>query len=260
MNWSPGQYLQLILIVLVLGFGAVSWIIKWLRQQSAIKQAQSQRQRRFEESLRTGRIEPEKSGHPAPGAPPITVSHADARQRLQELAQRRQRQLEELRRRQQGGVGGSPVIQSAPAAPPPAARPPQPVLVFGPTGPTLRPAPTARPGAQRPQPQPAPTPRPARQPQSRQAAKQQRKRAAAAQAALEAEAREAEAVHRLVRDSAAETAEARPGGPTGRRPSPLALGLPRAGAGPEEWRRAILMREILGTPVSLRKPTDPAGT
>lgn len=258
-----GNNSQLIIFLIVMAFSALSWVIGYLKEQSRIKKVKDEQKRRFEESLRTGRSAEEPVLQKDPAA---------------DLAARRQAQLQELRRQQmeerargQGGV----VVARAPGSAGGAGAP----GTLGGPGSQQRPgrgqiviqrAPNT--GAQRgqrrdPQQQPA---RPARDtppptfatgndPTTLQARRQreQAERESAAQMALRIEARDAErraaelsAQERERRLAAASTRAASAAKPLG---GARGLLFDRSGgATPEFLRRAILLSEVLGRPVSDR--------
>lgn len=109
-NW--GSLIQLALVVLIFGGGAISAGIKKAAERRAQKQVERERQRQREEMLRTGRME-----GPNSAVPPLATSSqfptetstptsreqvlAEAQQRLRELAQRRKQEMS------QKGKGGS---------------------------------------------------------------------------------------------------------------------------------------------------------
>src|SRR5689334_10224973 len=104
-----GFNFHFLIILLVVSASVIQWVYRKVQEQAAIKRAKGERQRRVTESLRTGRPMPAEAPAVAPSAPqPQPLSHTDARRRLQELAERRQRQLEELRRR-----SGNPGVPAA---------------------------------------------------------------------------------------------------------------------------------------------------
>lgn len=166
---------QFIILLIFGGISMLSWVLGKLREQAELKRARDEARRRREEELRTGR-----SGD-APDS--MDARQTAARTRAQELAARRQAQLEQLRRQQQARAqvtlpGGVVIVRNPPPppaptrAPSPARRPPSPA---GPTGipvpprrSTVRPTPASR-GAPGPRPTPptaappprAPAPRPA---------------------------------------------------------------------------------------------------
>lgn len=97
---------QFWIFLLVFGFGAVSWLIRQIQEQSRIRQAKERAKRQYEEQLRTGRT-PESAPPPArePRLP-----------RPDDLVARRQAQLNELRRRQAQGspLAGAGMVVKAP--------------------------------------------------------------------------------------------------------------------------------------------------
>lgn len=101
------QNQRLIFLAIFLGFGALNALYNYLAKQAKIKKEAERRQRELEESLRTGRgIEQASAGL-------ATTAEAEdpGRARREEIARKRREQLEELRRRAaakaQGGSGTS---------------------------------------------------------------------------------------------------------------------------------------------------------
>lgn len=247
-------WIKLIVFILLISGSTLSWILKQLAEQKKQKQAKEAAQRRVENMLRTGRADDEiATSNVAPGssqadplAPPTT--HADARRRLQELAERRQKQLEELRRRQAATSG------SQPSAPP----------TVRPVEATMRPAPTpvatvpVRPQTSVPKRSAPPTQKPARaggnRPATARKQKQSTKSAAdpAFQTSLEAAANRA--IDEARASSQSDSRTASPSRTSAQRvPSAaFASGAFVAPSNPAEWRRALIMREILDRPVSER--------
>jgi FtsZ-interacting cell division protein ZipA len=84
-----GQYMNLIVLLIIIGVSVISFVFRKLQEEAERRAARDEKARREMERLRTGR---------EPG--PETES-ADQMQRAQELQARRQAQLQELRRRQQ---------------------------------------------------------------------------------------------------------------------------------------------------------------
>lgn len=107
----PG--LDLIIFLIVIGFSGASWVYGKIREQADLQRAREEARKRFEEQLRTGRAETGEEEDQ-------TTSRE---QRLDELAARRQAQLQELRKRQQAAARGGqqtvvlrgPSSQQAPA-------------------------------------------------------------------------------------------------------------------------------------------------
>jgi hypothetical protein len=190
---------------------------------------------------------------------------------LQELAERRQRQLEELRRRQAGASPSTP-----PTARPAAAPPTPPVAHAGHssagrtetiTTQSAQGTPTAFPELTRP---PAPVERPSeamptRGKMTRQTSKPPRQRAAKPvdqrpRYAADFQAQMEQAADKAIRDAkatAAAAADAKLDLASGRSRRTSPLGPVFASVNAEnvsaaDWRRAIILREILDRPVSER--------
>lgn len=138
------QVIQLIVIVIAVGFSAISWIFKKLQEQAAKKRVRDMQSERELEVLRTGR-------DPSTGAAPGQAAGESEQQRRQrEIAARREAQLAELRRR-----------AAARTSPPPTERPIE--RIPGTSGPTV-PQPVRR-APERTKPRPAPSKPAARAPQ-----------------------------------------------------------------------------------------------
>jgi len=97
-------WIQYVVLFAFMGMSVASWVFGQLREQTRRKKARDDARRRYEEQLRTGRAAD-------PGSKPAAPRQAMSR--AQQLAARRQAQLEELRRRQRGTL----------PPPPPSARP-----------------------------------------------------------------------------------------------------------------------------------------
>jgi hypothetical protein len=261
-----GNNSQLIIFLIVMAFSALSWVIGYLKEQSRIKKAKDEQKRRFEESLRTGRPvdEPVRAKDPA----------AD-------LAARRQAQLQELRRQQveeraraQGGVvvvrGPSPGNSGGAGIPgtlgvPGPQQPQRPargqvVIQRGPNAGAQR---TQRRDPQQPpvrakETQP-PTFASGNEPAMLQARRlrEQSEREAAAQMASRIEARDAErrAAELAAQDRDRRLAAASSRAASAAKPLGGARGLifDKSGAATSEsLRRAIVLAEVFGRPVSDR--------
>ena len=118
----PTKWSNIIFIVLVFGMPALGAVLRKLQEQSAAKKTRDSQQRLRNDFLRTGRgvsagtpPRPPRPPHPTRSpairsAPPTSrtpsrgPATASARDRLQEIAARRQAQLEELRKRRQGAI------------------------------------------------------------------------------------------------------------------------------------------------------------
>jgi hypothetical protein len=247
---NPQQWLQLVVFLIILGGSFISWLFKQLAAKAEQKRRMDAAERRRLEALRTGRGLDEADL--AAAAPAEVPSAAADRQR--ELAARRQAQLQELRRRQleRARQGGQPPGQRpSPSTGEPTRQTPL-VIIPGSTGPIVveRPGPPPRrspqpPGPYReaprhpatvsapPRPQARPEPRPKRDKASRQ-----RQQPAPPPAAIE-------------REKFIHISEAAPQMEVARSPGP-AVAVVVAPRTPEDWRRAILAREILGRPLAER--------
>lgn len=204
-----GNNLQFWVFVIVFAFSGISWVVRKLQEQAAIKAAKDREARRREEILRTGR-------DPAAGDGASEGSLDDAQARLRELAQRRQEQLRELRKREQ--AGGGEAATPRPAAPQ-STQPSQaprtgpvtaelwpggPVVVVRPAQAPAQAAPPARPRPQTASPRPAEK-RPTVMGGSPEAARAERE-VAAKRAARAAANRRAEQVQRAAEQQEAKEA------------------------------------------------------
>lgn len=242
-----GSSIHLILILLVFGASALSWVIGKLREQAAVKRMKDEARRRTDEELRTGRITD------APAEPSRSSELAE----LRELAARRQQQLQQMRqtqkqtaaqRREDAARGPAPVpIRSTPSQPSP--RPGVPGF------PGKRPAPASGgpgvPGGA------------SQQPRTRvlDVRVPTKKAKESAPFPVPVPVPETTRVRRLVADTpstAAGTTQsaAFPGGDDDRRAAPVGfsaiLGLRPGTRDPGALRRALVLSEILGPPVASR--------
>lgn len=279
---SNQQWVHLIIILIVASMSVIGWIVRRVREYQIQQQARMEQQRRREHALRTGRTELDDAESLAPqviamqrsgtAAPPRGSEsiHDEARRRLQELAQKRRAELEAMARRAAGQAESPPTsprpptAAQRPAAPRPATRPVRPAAP-GPGG--AFPAPIGRAESDAAE-------------ARRRAEKKARAEAARRQALAEqAEERRAATEARAAQEarSRAESAgaaaptvalEAEAGGPrrppagAGAGPALPALGRLSAGIGGagamDQWRRAIVMLEVLGPPPGLREPSAEA--
>jgi hypothetical protein len=235
------QWQNIVFLILVLGIPAISTIAKKLRDQHEAKRLRDEKERRRMEFLRTGRTAPTQAAAP-PTAQPGTP--AAARQRLQDIAARRQAQIEELRRRRQQASGQA---TSAPAPARPSAG------GIAPT--TSRQAPPTRmPAPQRPVAQ-----RPAGAPQQGPSAQDIARRRE-----MERRRKAQEAAKRQARRSAEQAQQARDAIPVPPQPRSTEQVHTATPSGTsfvskmrlEDWRRAIIMQEVLSPPVSMREDHD----
>lgn len=237
-----GNWYHLVGLIIIVGFSVISWLYRQLKEQSEKKRAKDMMVERQREMLRTGRDPGEQQTQMGP-----VGSEEDQRRR--EIATRREAQLAELRRRaqmrQQQG--------DRPIAPPP--------ILSGPattSSPSPPPVPRTRPmsaplgssGTTVPQrasmgPTPAPPARPSRTPvRPPQRAKPVKQFKIAKAPAPPPEIEGESSTHRLVLE------EASP-----RRTAVVIMGTPST---PEEWRRAIIVNEILAPPLSMRDGLAPS--
>lgn len=264
-----GNNLQFWVFVVVFAFSGMSWVVRKLQEQAAIKAAKDREARRREEILRTGR-------DPAAGEGASEGSLDDAQARLRELAQRRQEQLRELRKREQAGGGETAAARPAvpqPAQAPQAPRPAPvtaelwpggPVVVVGPGQAPVQAAP--RPRAQTSQPRP-PEKRPAAMGGSPEAVRAEReqsaKRAARAAANRRAEQVQRAAEQQEAKEAAIAKAQAArlvQGAAVRESRAAAVAAVKREGAGDawtpprtaEAWREAFIASEVFGPPVSGR--------
>lgn len=222
---------------------ALVWIGGWIGQvaksQNEKRRKEQAKREREEAMLRSGKVETDVPvGVLIPGQmqtrPPgqAQPQHIDPRQVLEEIARRRQAQLEELRRRQAAAQGSTSL----------------------PRGPqTARPAPPKREKPQRPARKPAQASTPA----SQQARPQARRPApAAAPAPPVRTAEETELVRQAaIRDVIAQEALDRPKVTRHAAQSATVLGMTLNS--PADWRRAIVLQSVLGKPAALSGPHDP---
>lgn len=219
------QYLQLIILAIFIGVSGLTWLYRQLKEQAATKRAEDARRRREEEILRTGRD---------PLRAPPTPEAREEQRRIDAVVARRESELQELRRRQAGarptGSGEPPGIL---------------IQIPGTAGPiVVKPVPRPRPGpaptrAEAPMPQP----RPGRQGRQRPPGAQRQTRKPAPRPS---EPQPSPLVER---------SELMPTEPAQPAPAPsLVRALAAAPQTPDEWRRAIVLREVLAPPLGLRPP------
>lgn len=259
------QYIQVAVWVLLLSLSFLGWLLRVIAQKRAESKVIQERKRREEEMLRTGRgmteqgVEVQMAPPPTVQSPTATVASADeAKRRLQELAQRRRAELQQMaeRARQGGGSAAPPAPSGGPATGP---------------RPGMSPAEQARRrAAQQQKAAKARAAEQARQHRDRaaQTAQAQAQRARAEQERARREQAEREAAQReqMRRESAgasfdpvaakkaerAGAAQAVPGRAGGQRSVVRLSGKPTI----EEIRHAFVMSELLAPPLSERPPGD----
>jgi hypothetical protein len=247
------QYLRLIIFLIVMGFSFLSWMFRKLQEQAAKKKAKEAIERRELEVLRTGR----DVGMPRAAASPGTATQrarSEAERRIEELRRRR----DELVRRRAAGTSAPTAAQTppqaTPASAPPRARPEPPPLIFipGSSGPIV---------VARPRVQPAPLPVPPAPARVRTVASpiaplNAPPVAKARTGAGKAPARGVAGSLVAKLDKAAAVAAAAQPASTSSEGS--AMGLQAVLRTPAEWRRAIVVRELLSPPISERGPDEMA--
>ncbi|GEM_PF-1637530 len=266
------QYIKVIIFVLFIMLSAISWAYRQFKAHQAKQTVNTTIQRQTEEMLRTGRTQgSEFAPPPAPtmaprslsAAPPQQTSigsptvHDDARRKLQELASRRRRELEEMSRRAAGTPSANtpaqlsrPAMQKTDSRPAPAQR-------------TSRPAPSQRAQVpQRAQPTPSRADQAQRESDRVARAAEARRRSERDQVDREQTRLEDEARNRSDDLSMAPNSLASIGilatqalrtGATSIRNTAVAV--PQGSL--QDWRRAIAMLEVLGPPTSMRDPNSP---
>lgn len=242
--------IQLILMLLVGVVYVVTYISKKVQEQAAARREKEAQARRRLDALRTGQVSYEEvsptvmgsSGRP--GAP---LEHDEATRRLQEMAEKRRQQLEELRRRAmgQGSQGGRPAPAQTMA--PPVAMPTQPAR----QEPVATPPRRQGPGRGNQNPQRRNTqrqPRPSERERTATRARSQEEDLDATEKRARAEALRAAAESREASQAAA-VMMSQPGAGRGEGMKGLILPGKMTAA---QLRQAIMLREVFGRPVSLR--------
>ncbi|MBY0311627.1 MAG: hypothetical protein K2W85_06130 [Phycisphaerales bacterium] len=276
------QYIHLFVVVLIMLSSVFGWLFKRMKEQREKREADALRRRLQEETLRTGRPMSASMSAPPTASPSSTLQPSiedEAKRKLAELAARRRRELAEMMKQSGGGGGGAGSGAGTPAAPagtPGSSWSARPANTA--SAPTSRTAPpTAQPMNR---PKPADRLGKALRPQSieqqqrtqrervandkadrdaavRQGAKQQelarrQKEEARERAERERERREADEVPHMRRDavdpSQAET-------PAMARMAAAAKAAAGISAG-SDWRRAIVMAELLNRPLAMREPDE----
>jgi hypothetical protein len=262
------QWVQLIVFLIILAGSGLSWVFKQLQAKAELKRRMDAAERRKLEALRTGRDV--GAEQPVPGESSVT-------DRQRELAARRQAQLQELRRRQmeraRAQTSGSP---RPPGSPRPAGEPTRQtplVIIPGSTGPIVveRTAPRemARPPARPERTAPREIPRPVARPEARESPREAPRHPASISSTRQApqppkggrgkRGKAGQPAPRpvpapsqsITRDRFTELSETAPAMQVSKvtADSPVMLGVPLT---PEDWRRAIMAREILARPLSVR--------
>jgi dTMP kinase len=240
---------HLIFVFLILMGGFFSWVSKTLKEQAEAKRARERFERSRLESLRTGR--------PA-STPEITEvvlvepEVSPAQRRLQEIAERRKRQLDELRARAAARQRGSTPDAEARSPAPPAQTP------SGRDADARR-----REASKRLERQKARQRQAAFEQQSSQRDREEAERremlARAAQTARRETAANQDAQVAAIRESgysAAPAAPLAPRAPLANSRKPASLGLLLGRMSRDDLRKAIILQEVFGTPVGSRSPNE----
>lgn len=271
-QWT--NYIQIIVIVLAVSASAIGALLKKLAEQRAVRNQKLARERERETMLRTGRVDEQREQREAEfsaqtSAPPLPniVPEDEARRRLQELAQRRRAELAEMARRAQsgGGAGAPPTAPTPPIVQPGMRRSAPPPVQTKSEHRSSPPLPT-RPGMLTQQSEQdirraraqAGKDKAARDKAARKAAAQadrqrELERRQRAEREREEERRAADEVPHLARERSIEQTQisgSAPRGTAAARATALRIGTPTT---PEEWRRAIILMELLNPPLALRE-------
>ncbi|QOI99765.1 MAG: hypothetical protein HRU70_04420 [Phycisphaeraceae bacterium] len=257
-----GSTIQFIILALFAGASFLSWVLREYQKSAAKRRQRELLERAQLEHLRTGPKPVARGG--APMNEPVATQTFQAstsqapRDQLREIAERRRRQMEDLRRRLAAKT--SPQTQrpgGSIGAPPPANyQPPKPQRVSKATPKS----PTGFPQAQQPDrafPQAHPSPPrkpqgPSRKPSSGERKPQQRPQQQSPAGEQGAFVDGESYTTRLVPDMPAAVVPGSTG--AGRRTVFLGRGMNAA-----EWRRMIVAHEIFGPPASLRDPEEGPG-
>lgn len=215
------QLIQLLIAMIVVLPPVLNWLYQTLKKQKERRDAEAARQRRELEQLRTGRAAEE----------PAVSAEQTRRQR--EVNQRREAELAELRRRI-GTAGGQPAGESIL------------IQIPGSSGPiVVQRAPRTRTEPEHPAPQ--------RRPQrAKRGGRNPRTAAVQGSPRRMDDAPDTGVTQRLIADGAVAI-----GPPAGETPAAATLGVGAWTA--EDWRRAFVIREVLGSPLALRGPDDRVG-
>jgi hypothetical protein len=249
------NYVRLIGFLIVVGFSVLSWVLRKLQEQAAKKKVQDEIEKRELELLRTGRAPSTPATTQATTPPaasatttaPPTTAQTDVERRIEDLRRRR----EAMARRRAEGVPTpnapptGPVQARPPAAPAPRTERPV-VFVPGSSGPIVPPRPRATPPVAPSQPRAAPVPPKAKRPTR----EEQRETKPAPRVAGRGTLAE-----RLERRDAAQAA-AKPVQPAAGQPVAAQPADTSSPMTPTQWRRAIVARELLAPPISVRADSD----
>lgn len=221
------QIIRTVVVLTIVGAPVIKGIASAMRRQAERRRELQALEQAHAEALRTGRVEASPPMIPQT-MPPVQVGPATAaRSELEMMAAQRRAQIEAMRARRQ-----APPTQQVPRRvetapmPMPSAPPPQPVQRQGPTKGDRK--------------------------RQREQARREAEAQAARDEAAEAARREAEAKNRRRAQTAAEAAAPKTtSGERRRRPISIITG---GDASRVRWRQAMILREVLGPPASMREP------
>jgi FtsZ-interacting cell division protein ZipA len=210
MQWISNNLNWLIYVVIFV-IPVLSSVGKWIQQQAAKKQAEAERRRRADAQLRTGRPDASETvSRPAP-----SPASRDDRDPPETFADRRRRQIEELKRRQEAAQRQRDAAQRT------------------------SPAPT-----------PAPTPTAGRRPVERRRAQPSSEPIASAAPSVAAPSAEIETLAaKFEREAGAQRAAAQAKRKPAQQAGPLRVG---PGLDRATLRNAVVLAEVLAPPVGLR--------
>ncbi len=276
MTWLLGQsgnttnYIQLIVWAILISISFIGWLMKMIVQKRAESKVITGKRQRQDDMLRTGRTEgggPVEMSAP-PAASPTPVSHEDARRRLQEVAQRRRAELEQMRQRGEQAPGSAQPLPTL--APQPMSRTMAPTAQrsVGPAGGERFPTsagpkqPPQNPAPSRPARSTQPAPRPEqrkKKPQPTRPSASQKPTPPQPQTLAQALMQGPTASDGAYANAGAPRAPTAPIAPTPSgaataptRNSRITIERATSAAGVESIRRALVLAEVLAPPISLR--------
>ncbi|MBX9737631.1 MAG: hypothetical protein K2X32_11970 [Phycisphaerales bacterium] len=266
-----GQYIQLILVAVFVGFSVIQWIVRKLSQQRAIKAAQEMEMRAREEALRTGRdpytgepiraverrpepasaFSPVSTPAPTPQATPQPDALAQRREQLRRLREQRASMRPEVSSPQAASGQGSPSAPSQSASSGPVRAelwPGGPTIVINQGAAPVVPQGLPQSNVSRQMERPPDTRRNSPSPQT--PAKAAKKARRPSEPTLRAQAEQSAA--RPQRPTPKPVPAPTPA-PEAERPVIRPFAIPQTAA---QWRAALVTGEILQPPVTERPPRD----
>ncbi len=225
------------IILIVAGLSFLQWAARKAKEQQVRNERKRAQQRAYEESLRTGRSHQEERAAPKPS------QHDVQQARLRELAEMRRRQLEELRRQQREAAvkKRSPSVRM-PSTPGGTTSPSR-LPTAGPVSSGTIVQPGSRRAGQGGGAPARPTAPSKRSSDRTPPARAPRPRATTATVTTPGGKPEPAGMSRLASVKGSEIGA-----------EPVAMAKPQAP--PVDWRRAIILSEVLGSPLALRNPGE----